>query len=177
MRICRRGWWSGWWMFIRNRSLSAAWSLHRIEVVLLQLSMPTAVCCRLINHADYAGDGEAHDVEVVAVDAGDPAGGVALDAVGPGLVERLGGGAIEVEFGCGDFGEGDCGGFNGAGHAGARDDGYAGKHLVHAAGEAEEDALRVLGVVGLGEDFVVEDDGGVGTEDEQRGFVRPYPRR
>jgi hypothetical protein len=40
------------------------------------------------------GDGKADDVEVVAFDAGNPAGGAALDGVGSGLVHGLAGGDV-----------------------------------------------------------------------------------
>ena len=66
----------------------------------------------MAQQADGGGDGEAYYVEVVAFDAGDPAGGVALDAVGAGFVERVAGGDVVAEFGVGDFGEGDVGGFD-----------------------------------------------------------------
>ena len=39
-------------------------------------------------------DGEADDVEVVAFDAGNPAGGAALDGVGAGFVEGFAGGDV-----------------------------------------------------------------------------------
>jgi len=38
---------------------------------------------------------------------------------------------------------------------------------VGAAGEAKQHALRIGSVGGFGEDFVVADDGGVGTEDDE----------
>ena len=61
---------------------------------------------------DYCGYGEAHYVEEVAFDAGDPAGGVALDAVGSGFVERVPGGKIEGEVVVGDGGEEHARGFD-----------------------------------------------------------------
>jgi len=48
------------------------------------------------------GDGEADYVEVAALDAGDPAGGVALDGVGAGFVHRLAGGDVGLDFCFGD---------------------------------------------------------------------------
>ena len=56
-----------------------------------------------------AGDGEADDVEVVALDAWDPAGGVALDAVGAGLVQGLAREEVAGEFGVLDEVDGDVG--------------------------------------------------------------------
>jgi hypothetical protein len=55
---------------------------------------------RFAEELDGGGDGEAHDVEEVAFDTRDPAGGVALDAVGAGFVERVAGGKVvdEVVF-------------------------------------------------------------------------------
>ena len=40
------------------------------------------------------GEGQADDVEVVAFDAGNPAGGAALDGVGAGFVHGLAGGDV-----------------------------------------------------------------------------------
>ena len=111
------------------------------------------------------GDGEAHDVEEVAFDAGDPAGGVALDAVGTGFVEAVAGGEVVGEIGVGDGGEEDAGGFDVGALGGGSDDGDAGVDLVDAVGEEAEDALGVGKVCGFVEDFVFEDDGGVGSED------------
>jgi len=95
------------------------------------------------------GDGEAHDVEEVAFDAGDPAGGVALDAVGAGFVER----------------EEDAGGFDVRVLAGGRDDGDAGVDLVDAIGKLAEHSFSVGEVCGFVEDLLFRDNRGVGTED------------
>ena len=70
---------------------------------------------------DDGGDGEAHYVEEVAFDAGDPAGGVALDAVGAGFVEGVVGGEVVGEVGVGDGGEEDAGGFYVGALGGGRD--------------------------------------------------------
>ena len=50
------------------------------------------------------GDGQADYVEVAAFDAGDPAGGAALDGVGSGFVDGLAGGDVGGDF---FFGEGE----------------------------------------------------------------------
>ena len=121
----------------------------------------------LLDEADDAGDGQAHDVEVVAFDARNPAGGVALDAVGAGLVEGLGRGAVAIELALGDVGEDDVGGLDRAACAGAGGDGDSGEDLVGAAGEPAEHAAGVVGVGGLGEDLVAGDYGGVGAEDDE----------
>lgn len=111
------------------------------------------------------GDGEAHDVEEVAFDAGDPAGGVALDAIGSGFVEGVAGGQVVGEVFVGDGGEEDGGGFDVGEAGGGCDDGDAGVDLVSAAGEGAEHVLGVGEVGGFVEDLGVEDDGGVGAED------------
>jgi hypothetical protein len=111
------------------------------------------------------GDGEAHYVEEVAFDAGDPAGGVALDAVGSGFVEGVVGGEVEGEFGLGDGGKEDGGGFYVGAGGGAGGDGDAGVDLVGAVGEAAEHVGGFGEVCGFAEDFVAECYGGVGTED------------
>jgi hypothetical protein len=118
---------------------------------------------------DGGGDGEAHDIEEVAFDAGDPAGGVALDAVGAGLVEGVAGGEVVGEVFVGDGGEENAGGFDVSFVGGGGDDSDAGVDLVDAVGEGAEHALGVGEVCGFVEDFVVgiggENDGGVGAED------------
>ena len=115
--------------------------------------------------ADGGGDGEAHNVEEVAFNAGDPAGGVALDAVGSGFVEGIAGGEIDGKFGLWDGGDEDGGGFYvGAGGC-AGCDGDAGVDLVGAVGEAAEHALGVGKVCGFVEDLLFTDYGRVGTED------------
>ena len=115
---------------------------------------------------DGGGEGKAHDVEEVAFDAGDPAGGVALDAVGSGFVEAVAGGEVVGEVGGGDGGEEDGGGFDVRALGGGCDDGDAGMDLVRAVGELAKHALGVGEVCGLVEDLcVVEDYGGVCAED------------
>ena len=109
------------------------------------------------------GDGEADDVEVVAVDAGDPAGGEALDGVGAGFVHGLTGGDVGCDVGVGEGEEADCGDFGGDFGAGGGDDGDAGDVVMGAAGEETEHAGGVGFVFGFGEDVVVEGDGGVGA--------------
>jgi hypothetical protein len=114
---------------------------------------------------DYGGDGEAHDVEEVAFDSGDPAGGVALNAVGAGFVEGVAGGEVMGEVGVGDGGEEDAGGFYVGALGGGGDHGDAGVDLVDSVGELAKDALGVGKVCGLVEDFLFTDNGGVCTED------------
>ncbi len=115
--------------------------------------------------ADDGGEGEAHDVEEVAFDAGDPAGGVALDAVGSGFVERVAGGEVVGQVGVGDGGEEDAGGLDVGEAGGGSDDGDAGVDLMDAVGEGAEHALCVCEVCGFIEDFLFTDDSGVGTQD------------
>ena len=98
-------------------------------------------------------DGEAHDVEEVAFDAGDPAGGVALDAVGSGFVERVPGGKIEGEVVVGDGGEEHAGGFDVRALACRRDDGDAGVNLMDAVGKLAEHSFSVGEIFGFVEDL------------------------
>jgi hypothetical protein len=114
---------------------------------------------------DDGGYGEAHYVEEVAFDAGDPAGGVALDAVGSGFVEGVVGGEVVGEVGFGDRGEEDAGGFYVRAVGGGRDDRYAGVDLVGSVGELAEHALGFGNVCGFVEDLLFTDYCGVGTED------------
>ena len=114
---------------------------------------------------DYGGEGEAHYVEEVAFDAGDPAGGIALDAVGASLVEGVAGGEVMGEVGVGDGREEDAGGFYVGALRRGRDYGDAGVDLVDSVGELAEHALGFGNVCGFVEDLLFTDDGGVRTED------------
>ncbi len=131
----------------------------------------------LTQEAQDGYEREAYDVEEVAFDPGDPAGGVALDAVGAGLVEGVAGEEVGFELGWGDFGEGDGGGFY-VGlcvglfvglfvdlFVGGRKHGYAGVNVVGAACQGAEHAGGIGAVRGFVEDLAFEDDGGVGGED------------
>jgi len=109
------------------------------------------------------GDGESNDVEVVAFDAGDPAGGAALDGVGAGFVQGLAGGDVGCDFFVREGKEFDGGDFGGYFSGLGGDDGDAGDDAVGAAGEKTQHAGGVGGVRGLAEDVVVEGDGGVGA--------------
>jgi len=116
-------------------------------------------------HGGDQGQREADYVEVVADDAGNPAGGTALDGVGAGFVHGLAGGDVGGDFLVGEGEEGDAGDFGGYLGAGGGDDGYAGDDAVGAAGEQTEHAGGVGWVFGFAEDVVVEGDGGVGAQD------------
>ena len=89
----------------------------------------------LAQEVEGGGDGETNYVEEVAFDAGDPAGGVALDAVGTGFVERISGGEVVGEVIVGDVGEEDAGGFDVGALGGGSDDRDASVDLMGAAGE------------------------------------------
>ncbi len=98
-----------------------------------------------IEECDHAADGQAHHVEVVALDARDPTGGVALDGVGAGLVEWLAGGDVGVDLVVAEEVEGDLGEFDvGDGALTGGDGGDAGHDGVGAAGEEGEHAGGVV---------------------------------
>jgi len=113
------------------------------------------------------GDGQADDVEVVTLDAGNPAGGAALYGVGSGFVHWLTGGDVGGDVGFGQREEADSGDFGGDFGAGGGDDGDAGDDVMGSAGEKTEDAGGIGIVFRFAEDVVVEGDGGVGTEDDE----------
>ena len=125
---------------------------------------------------DHAGDQrqrQSNNIEIAAVDAGNPAGSLALDSVRSGFAPRLARGDVGSELvvgGCehrdpGDFGGDFC---DGVGWPGG-EEGDACDDLVGGAGEETEHAGRVGVVFGLGEDCAVGgDDGGVGAEDHGR---------
>ena len=103
---------------------------------------------------DGGGDREAHNVEEIAFDAGDPASGVALDAVGPGFVEAVAGGEVVGEVGFGDWGEEDAGSFYVCECGVVGDHGDTGVDVVDVAGESSEHAFGVGEVSGFVEDFL-----------------------
>ena len=108
------------------------------------------------------GDREADDVEVVAFDAGNPAGGAALDGVGSGFVHGLAGGDVDGDLLFGERAEGDGGGFGGDLGGGCGDKGDAGDDLMGAGGEETQHAGGVGGIGRFAEDVVVKCDDGVG---------------
>ncbi len=113
-------------------------------------------------------EGKSDHIEEVTFDAGDPTRRVSLDAVGPGLVERVACSQVRSEFRAGNAGERDSRGFDmGSRHAGVKD-GDAGVNVVHATGKGAEHALRFAEMSGFVQDCVIENDGGIGGED--RGF-------
>lgn len=117
------------------------------------------------------GYGEADDVEVTALDAGNPAGRAALDGVGAGFVHRLFGGNVSGDAGVREGEEVDGGGLVGGAGGVRSDESDAGEDFVDAAGEEAQHAGSVIGVYGLAEDVAVEGDGGVGAQDGQAGVA------
>ena len=125
-----------------------------------------------MEHGGDEGEGKADDVEVVALDAGDPASGEALDGVGSGFIHGLAGGDVGVDVFVGECEEADGGDFGGDFGAGGGDDGDAGDDVMGAAGEKTEHAGGVGLVFGFAEDVAVEGDGGVGAEHLKSGRRR-----
>ena len=115
------------------------------------------------------GNGKADDVVVAAFDAGNPAGGAALDGVGSRLVHGLAGGDIAGDVLIGKGEELDGGGFCGYFDVVGGNEGDAGDDAMGAAGEKTEHAGGVGGVFGLAEDVIVEGYGGVGAQHLQWG--------
>lgn len=112
-------------------------------------------------------DGEAHDVVETAVDTLDS--GCAdpfLNTVGSGFVKRLVTVYIVDDFvgreGC-KFDFGDCA-ESGGRCRGA--DGHAGDHLLRTTLELRQHSAGIGRVGGFAEDFAVDDDHGVGGDDE-----------
>jgi hypothetical protein len=110
-----------------------------------------------------AGEGEADDVEVAALDAANVAAGTALDGVGAGFVERLLGGEIASELFGGERGEVHVGGFDEAAALGVgkADEGDASDDGMHVAGEFGEHVVCVIAGAGLAEDVSIEEDDGI----------------
>jgi hypothetical protein len=122
----------------------------------------------------HEGKGKTDDVEVAALNPGDPPGGSALDCVSTCLVHRFSGRDIGFDLAVGEGKEADSGDFGGD-LCGLRS--YyrnAGDDVVRAAGELPQHAHRIGRVFGFGKDLVIESDGGIGTEDDERivgGFI------
>ena len=112
-------------------------------------------------------DGQADYVEVAADNARNPAAGVALDGVGAGLVHWLPSGYVSKNFFVRHREHGDAGGFGGNFHAVRRNKTNAGDDLMCASGEQTQHARRIRFVDGLVENFMIADDDGVRSEDEQ----------
>jgi hypothetical protein len=117
-----------------------------------------------------AGEREAHDVEVTALDAGDEAAGVALNGVGAGFVMRFAGGEVADDLLAGERGKMDERGFDesAALGVGEADEGYAGDDGVGAARKFLEHMARIVRGAGLAEDETVERDDGVRSDDDRR---------
>ena len=111
--------------------------------------------------------GEAHDVVVAAVDTFDGDGADPfLDAVGAGLVEGVVGVDVVADVFRVDVGEGDVGEAGEALLPVFGGDCHAGAHRVGLAGEFGEHVDGLLLVAWFAVDFAVEDDNGVGCDDE-----------
>jgi hypothetical protein len=117
-----------------------------------------------------AGEGEAHDIEVAAFDAGNEAAGVALNGVGAGFVMRLAGGEVGEDLLAGERGEMDERRFDkGAARGiGEADEGYAGDDGVGAARKFFEHVTRIVRGAGLAQDEAVESNNGVRGDDDRR---------
>src|SRR6267378_7424323 len=116
-----------------------------------------------------AGEGQADDVEVAALDAGNEAAGAALDTVGARLVVFFPGGEVArdlfrregVEVHQGGLGKGDALGI------GQTDKGDAGDDGVGAPGKLFEHPSCVVRRARLAEDVAVERYFGVGSDDDR----------
>lgn len=109
---------------------------------------------------------EAHDVGVRPFDALHQRTARTLDAVRTGLVERLAGADVPVEFGIGEAAEPDAGAGQRRLDVVAAPDCDAGQNPVRPAGEASEHGAGVGGIGGLAEDHLVVHHGGVPADHE-----------
>ena len=115
-----------------------------------------------------ACEGQSNDIEVAALDAVNEVGGTTLDGVSSGFVSGLAGGDVigdvligeREEMDDGDLGDG----LNGL----CGDEGDAGDDAMGATGEQAQHARGVSWLFGFAKDLVVDGNGGVGTEDDQR---------
>lgn len=120
------------------------------------------------DHGGDEGEGQSHNIEVAAVDAGNPSGGVALDGVGSGFPKRLPGGNIPGDFVLGGRKEGDVGDLGGNLSVRGGDEGDAGDDLMRRSGKETQHARGVPLGFRFGEHVATgRDDGGVGAEDEE----------
>src|SRR4051794_29098069 len=100
-----------------------------------------------LDERQHADDGEAHDGEVVALDAFDDGAAEALDAVGAGLVHRLAGSYVRLARAAVERAEADAHALQPALHAPVHGHRDAGAHLVVAAGKAHQHLDRLLAVL------------------------------
>ena len=141
---------------------------HLMPRTALLAAMIGEVVLRFGEEREGAGDGQSDDVVEAAFDARDPAGGVALDAVGAGLVHWLAGGEVVDELVFRNAVESDLRDFDVAETFAATHDSNSREDLMGAAGEKLKHAARVGLVYRLAEDLAVAEDTGVGGEDDER---------
>ena len=114
-------------------------------------------------------NGQSHDIEKRPVDGGD--GDVSdpvLDAVGTGLVERVGGADVMVDLGVGQNGEGHVGGAGKGDLLPERGQTNAGVDLMGLSGEETQHPARLVGVRRLAErEAVGHGNDGVGSDDQR----------
>ncbi len=115
----------------------------------------------------YEGNGKADNVEIATLDARYPSGSAALDGVRTRLVHWFPGGDIGFDLGVRQGEEADSGDFGGDLGGLGSNDSDAGNDMMGATGELPQHAHGVGGIFGLGEDQIIEGDGGIGAEDNE----------
>ncbi len=119
-----------------------------------------------------AGQWQADDVEVAAFDARDVTAGAALDGVRAGLVERFFGREIVVQFLFGKWRKVNMRSLDEAAALGVRkaNEGHAGYDRMDVAGQFDQHVASVVSGTRFTQDLAVDEDGGVGGDDDRGAY-------
>ena len=125
-----------------------------------------------------AGQRQADDVEVAALDARNVAAGDALNGVSAGFVEGLAGSDVGVNLVIREQGEGDAGDFvdDAFCRAGASNDGEAGVDFVDGTAEKAKHAAGAGFGLGLAEKLIARDHHGIGSDKKRIGGTGEFVR-
>jgi hypothetical protein len=121
-----------------------------------------------LQHGGDEPQGQADDVEVATLDAWNPFGGVALNAVGTCFVHWLARGDVGIDLLVSQRQKLDAGDLGSDLGACCGRDGDSSDHTMGTAGEHAEHSGSICGILRFGEDVSVKGDRGVSTEDNSR---------
>src|ERR1700722_4345695 len=122
----------------------------------------------LVEQRNRARNGQADHVEEAAFDAGNPAGGIALNPVSSGLVERFARADVLFDLGFAKDVEGDLRDLHIADGLASADCGDTSKDSVGAPAEKFQHAAGIFGVHRLTQNVAVAHNTGVGAENDER---------
>src|ERR1700676_4960977 len=125
-------------------------------------------CCRFEQR-------QTHYARIAALKIGDEYGCAALNGITTGFVVRLAGSPIVAGLGGADRPKCNFTAARSRDQALCRSHGNRGQHLVRAAAQFTQHTFAVTSVVGLHQDFPIENHGGVRGQYRRRGAERPGP--